>query len=101
MVGSGDLWFVAPAADRWRALVVDGSGTHRAKLALWVDRDGPLPEPGVRRLDRPGTGAATASPTAEGLPGPVPVTVTLPAAGCWEVAAGAGDGAPRVVIAVR
>lgn len=101
VVGEGDVWFVAPVAPHWSALVTAEGDAFGAKLALWVDRAGPLPAVTVRALgDGPDAGTATPSPTADGLPGPVPVGVRFPAAGCWAVEAQGRDGTARVVIAV-
>ncbi len=101
VVGSGAIWFIAPHATRWSAVVERDGGRAWAKLPLWVDDDGELPDIAVHRDDGGAAGAVEATPTAEGLPGPVPSTATFPTAGCWTVIADGGPGRGTATVTIR
>lgn len=91
VTGEGAVWFVVPTSATWSAVVQDEGDGASAKVALWVDRDGPLPAVTVRRAGGgPERGSASSSPTADGLPGPVPTRLTFSGEGCWVVEAAAG-----------
>lgn len=102
VTGEGAVWFVVPVSTTWSAVVWEEGGEATAKIPLWVDRDGPLPAVTVRRADGgPGAGSASSSPTADGLPGPVPTLFTFPGEGCWVVEAAAGGDVARFRVRVR
>jgi len=86
-VGSGDTWFIAPQWGTWSASVVpDGRGGYSLKLPLWTAMAQP-PSVTVHQLDGPHIGSFSSTPTAAGLPGPLPATASFPSAGCWDITA--------------
>jgi hypothetical protein len=101
VVGAGDVGFAAPVTGRWSDLLEEGGDGAGAKVALWVDHEGPVPEVDVRREGSDERGSATTTPTADGLPGPVPTRVSFPGRGCWEVSVTGSDGPVAIRFAVR
>lgn len=100
-VGSGDIWFIAPESARWGDVVTkEGSGAA-GKFPVWVDSQR-SPEITVQGVE--GTrGASTIqkSPTAEGLPGPLPVRVQFPGPGCWLISAKGEQGTASIRVRVK
>lgn len=100
-VGSGDIWFFAPAVERWRDVVIPaGTGFH-GKLPIWVGTD-ELPAVSVVRMTGdPLEGTMTLSPTSDGLPGPLPAGAVFPSPGCWQVTATSGADTAQITVAVQ
>jgi hypothetical protein len=104
VTGEGAVWFIAPLSATWSEVVRDEGDGPTAKIPLWVDRDGPLPTITVRRDGGGGggeQGSASPSPTADGLPGPVPTRLTFPGEGCWVVEATAGGDVARLRVSIE
>lgn len=89
-VGEGEMWFIAPLLDSWGEVHHrDDKHGYRAKLPMWVGRE-ELPAVSVDHLTGDAQAVVSLSPTTEGLPGPLPASVTFPEDGCWEIRATAG-----------
>ncbi len=102
VTGEGVVWFIAPLSATWSEVVRDEGDGPTAKIPLWVDRDGPLPTITVRREGGgEEQGSASSSPTADGLPGPVPTRFTFPGEGCWVVEATAGGDVARFRVSIE
>ncbi|WP_204030851.1 hypothetical protein [Sinosporangium siamense] len=97
-VGEGDVWFIAAEGGRWGERVEKSGAVYRGKFPLWVD-GAKSPEVTVRGVaGTQGAGVASAAPTAEGLPGPLPMGIEIPASGCWEVTAIGTAGTARITV---
>lgn len=97
-VGEGDVWFLAPAPEEgsWSSRLEARGSQFYAKLPVYVDGQD-LPSVTVRQVGNPdATGAGELSRTDAGLPGPVPMGVTLPGPGCWSVEVAGARGTARI-----
>lgn len=98
VVGQGGIWFIAPLTNSWSDLLERQGATRRGKFPLWVDQK-TLPHVSVQGVrGTPGTGRAILTPTSEGLPGPVPMSLELPGPGCWQVTAKGTGGTARILL---
>ncbi|WP_329402376.1 hypothetical protein [Streptomyces melanogenes] len=96
-VGSGSIWFIAPRTDSWSDILERQGAVRRGKFPLWVDQRS-LPQVSVEGIrGTAGTGRAHVTPTSEGIPGPLPMSVELPSPGCWQVTV-KGDGSTTRIL---
>ncbi|MGW6831855.1 hypothetical protein ACWGCI_00255 [Streptomyces sp. NPDC054949] len=99
-VGQGRIWFIAPQTDYWSDLLERQGAGGRGKFPLWVDQKD-LPHVTVQGIrGTTGTGRANLTPTSEGTPGPVPMSLELPGPGCWQVTADSPQGTARILLNV-
>jgi predicted small lipoprotein YifL len=97
-VGAGDVWFIDPQIARWGERVERRGNSRWAKLPVWVGSSD-LPTIVVTGVNgTTGTGSVAMTPTADGLPGPVPIGVTMPGPGCWLVTATGPSGTARITV---
>lgn len=97
--GSGDLYFVTPRAARWSDLLRARGGPTDGKFAMWVNN---AAEPSTTVESQGGSstmrGTVEKAPTSAGLPGPLPMLVTLPAGGCWRITSTSADSQVSITI---
>jgi hypothetical protein len=97
-VGAGSVWFIDPGTPRWSDRVEKRDGGAWAKLPLWVGSSR-LPDVTVVGVHgTKGKGGAEMTPTSDGLPGPVPMGVTMPGPGCWRVTATGQSGSASITV---
>lgn len=100
-VGSGDIWFFAPAVERWGDVVIPMEAGFQGKLPMWVGTDD-LPAVSVARMTGdPLEGTMTLSPTSDGLPGPLPAGAFFPSPGCWQITATSGADTAQITVGVQ
>ena len=97
--GADDVWFIAPGAGAtWSTGVTPTDGGFDIKRPLWTTRRSP-PVVTVVRVADGIKGTAALAPTGDGLPGPVPMSLAFPAAGCWKVTARGEIGTAEIFVA--
>lgn len=97
-VGSGGVWFIAPRTHSWSNILERQGAVRRGKFPLWVDQRS-LPQVSVEGVrGTAGTGRAHMTPTSEGVPGPLPMSVELPGPGCWRVTVTGGGSTARILL---
>jgi hypothetical protein len=99
-IGSGDTFFIGTQGMCWRENVEYWGGAFHMKIAIWTLESQP-PQVSVIRSDGSATGGAEFAPTSEGLPGPLPTTLTFPTAGCWKVEARGTTGFASIEVNVQ
>ncbi len=98
-IGSGDTFFLGLPGRRWGDNVQYRDGVFDMKVGIYTLATQP-PRMSVTRLDGPGTGSVTFAPTGGGLPGPIPLGVTFPNPGCWQLDAEGARGLARIRVSV-
>ncbi len=97
-VGIGDVWFIDPEIPRWSDRLDRQGDTATAKLPIWVGTS-TLPQVTVAGiLGTAGDGTAELRPTSEGIPGPVPMGVSIPGPGCWQVTVRGETGSASILV---
>ncbi|GAA0583673.1 hypothetical protein GCM10010394_10610 [Streptomyces crystallinus] len=97
-VGSGSIWFIAPRTDSWSDILERQGAVRRGKFPLWVDQHA-APQVSVEGVrGTAGTGRAHMTPTSEGIPGPLPMSVELPGPGCWQVTVKGTGSTARILL---
>ena len=99
-IGSGDTFFIGTLGMRWSDNLSFDNGAFHMKIGIYtLDRQ--PPRVSVVRSDGRARGSAASSPTSQGLPGPLPTTVTIPTRGCWTVEARGASGSAVVQVDIQ
>lgn len=101
VVGGGGIWFYAPNTGHWGDLLSEREEGSAGKYPLWVG-DSSAPTVTVRGVSGTrGVGRAELAPTAQGLPGPLPMGVEVPGPGCWSVTAHSATGTASITVRAK
>lgn len=99
-IGSGDTYFIGTVGRRWSENLDFYNGAFRMKIGIYT-LDSHPPKVSVVRSDGRARGDAASTPTSQGLPGPLPTSVTLPTKGCWTVEARGASGSATIRVDVH